>query len=1022
MVITGSAKIFSIYTSQTVFNGQVIVKISTDGKILVIGKLNFAADNISISGRLYADLSKVATGNVTILFLADIPDQVRLLTLYGKLKMGFKNSSGQEVTFDVADLPDAMATATAPTITLGAPSADGGTVQDTVINQAGTKYVDVVFTPPPGASLDLSTILGATGEFTLTGPGVARTVAAPVPVLAITTDTGIDFITIDMLVDSTGAYYMNGTTRVDVLARPEGMSDDDLRLSALRSLGITRFRYAVGTTDLAMGTWTLTFAADAVKNASITTDSGTTPGAGNAPTTLTFTVVGTTAAVVNPTPGASIDINVLNGRGWIDVTFTNPTFFTIDPASITDLAPEFALGGAGLGTVQLDGVFAPALVSSTATTMTYRYWLTGRFAPSGAVAVTFLVGSWSYLLSVTAPLVVTDAPTERGAGSVAVVFPSGGLYGIPAGFTVDPDSVIKRLSGLSFSAGAWTVVIDTTSPITATGAQGEFRIPVLVTGSTDTPQTVTASLTASPLGFVGAVTAGTQAGVVSITPRNYIDVDFTIPTASGVSLDIASILDLAAEFELYGEGLGSVQLDASRAPVQLTAGVPATVLRFRYWLNGQYDAGFAVDLTPIAGTWSYLLATPALSATPTINLAIDAGSVTTTLTVTLPTIPAGYSLDEAAVESAAFLSGLTFTAGSAGWTVVVDTARSISVVGATLEIPVHVFRDAVDAAGSTTVQLNATSLPLLAATTADLPGSTFTAPARTFVDVPLSAPTGLTIDQASIGTDDITLTINGNPVTITGFQILAVVDGVVWVRYTFATAIAAGDTVVVTATGSWTLLTAAGTTYGGSAPGIGTETGVAVGVTFDTAVTPVTARVPSRTQSYLDVTFFPPVNPDPLGSPYGIDFGSVGGDEFTLTGAGTGTGDHDPPGGPPLGEHVAVPPVRHLRGRCCGDHVRPAQRHRHLGPRSPACQHTPRADLPGGRRHRRRRPQHPRQPGHRRRRRVLRSSPWPEPRSAATSSTSSSTSRSASAAPTATPWTTPPSAVERSSSAGPTAR
>ena len=96
MVITGSAKIYTIYTSQQVFNGQVTVKISTDGKILIIGKLNFAADQISISGRLYADLSKISSGNATVLFLADIPDQVRLLTLYGKLKMGFTNASGEE--------------------------------------------------------------------------------------------------------------------------------------------------------------------------------------------------------------------------------------------------------------------------------------------------------------------------------------------------------------------------------------------------------------------------------------------------------------------------------------------------------------------------------------------------------------------------------------------------------------------------------------------------------------------------------------------------------------------------------------------------------------------------------------------------------------------------------------------------------------------------------------------------------------------------------------------------------------
>ena len=58
MLITGSARIYSIFTSQAVFNGQVIVQISTDGKFMITGKLNFAGDNISISGRLYADLSK----------------------------------------------------------------------------------------------------------------------------------------------------------------------------------------------------------------------------------------------------------------------------------------------------------------------------------------------------------------------------------------------------------------------------------------------------------------------------------------------------------------------------------------------------------------------------------------------------------------------------------------------------------------------------------------------------------------------------------------------------------------------------------------------------------------------------------------------------------------------------------------------------------------------------------------------------------------------------------------------------
>ena len=55
MLITGGGKVFTIYTSKEVFNGEVFLQFSTDGKFLIIGKLNFAADMISISGRLYAD-------------------------------------------------------------------------------------------------------------------------------------------------------------------------------------------------------------------------------------------------------------------------------------------------------------------------------------------------------------------------------------------------------------------------------------------------------------------------------------------------------------------------------------------------------------------------------------------------------------------------------------------------------------------------------------------------------------------------------------------------------------------------------------------------------------------------------------------------------------------------------------------------------------------------------------------------------------------------------------------------------
>ena len=73
MIIYGSATIYSAYASQDAFNGRVEIQVSTDGKFYVYGTLNFAKNKISLGSRLYADLSKVASGSVKVLFLANIP-------------------------------------------------------------------------------------------------------------------------------------------------------------------------------------------------------------------------------------------------------------------------------------------------------------------------------------------------------------------------------------------------------------------------------------------------------------------------------------------------------------------------------------------------------------------------------------------------------------------------------------------------------------------------------------------------------------------------------------------------------------------------------------------------------------------------------------------------------------------------------------------------------------------------------------------------------------------------------------
>ena len=177
MTIIGSATIYSIYTSQQLFNGQVTLEFSTDGKIYVLGTLNFADNNLSVSGRLYANLSQISSGAATVLFLADVPDQVRILTLYGKLQMGFENAQGQAVTFTVPD--DAPDT---PTATLAGP-ADGGTISASTLNGRG--YIDVSYAVPSGQQLTDSSITDLAPEFTLnvTGPGTVTLDNTQAPVL-----------------------------------------------------------------------------------------------------------------------------------------------------------------------------------------------------------------------------------------------------------------------------------------------------------------------------------------------------------------------------------------------------------------------------------------------------------------------------------------------------------------------------------------------------------------------------------------------------------------------------------------------------------------------------------------------------------------------------------------------------------------------------------------------------------------------------------------------------------------------
>jgi len=762
MTITGSARVYSIYTSQDVFNGQVIVKISTDGKILIIGKLNFAQDHVSISGRLYADLSKVANGDVTVLFLADIPDQVRLLTIYGKLKMGFRDSTGSQVQFDVVQ-PAAAPTNAKPTVQIVDPVSDGGSID---VSKLGSQHtIDVVYTAPGGANLDYTSIFDDQAgdpnggqEFTITESGVTFTVTArPKPIALVSTAGGIvgyELKVQDVLVNGV---TVRGVVRADasdvVLTATDlagSPSDADLLAAAIRKTGTNRFRYDLGSPAWKLGTVTVAFAADSFKNADVTSGGNIVTGATNAASTFTFTVEGATARLVDPGAGGTVDVNLINDRSWMDVLFSppaSPTGLTINDASIMDLAPEFTLGGAGLGSIVLDPTRAPVRIPTTATgvpagTLTYRYWLTGKVAPTGPVTLTYLPNTWSYGLA-TAPTVAPVTITLVGPTFLTVVFPDPGLN-----FALDESSIID--SGMG--TGAQEIQIAIWDP---TGGTGSGALAT-VFGTSATAFGWTISLVTS--------TAPTK--LSALVYRFEITIAVASPSRTSVVVQQQFVDQSWSKVDTTTPGATPVAVTVQAADNDATAKAS-----LRQILSTNGDLPQTIRLT-IPGTYSDGTSAPSLT--------LDPATVTNGAFVDADTNTPGIQL--------------AVSGGTSAWTVTLDDSRAPVEVGSTnqYDIPVIVTLGTstlLDVTVSPTLKDGAPGVGYAGATTGGTQGgqaqtvSELTAASndRTFIDIAFSASAGHLLDAGTIGGNEFLLGgFGGSSVTAGGskFEVVPVGDNV----------------------------------------------------------------------------------------------------------------------------------------------------------------------------------------------------------------------------------------------------
>ena len=549
MIIYGKATLYSEYTSQDVFNGDVQIQVSTDGKFFIYGKLSFAKGAISLGARLYADLSNVASGSVNVLFLSDIPEQAHLLVISGKFQMGFKDATGKPVVFDTVDpVANPYADLVSPT--------NGNTASLNGLNSL--QYIDVAFFPSTGANLDTTTING--DEFTLggAGRGTAALVGTATPVTGkmgvyryaftgsfIAGEVDVNFAAGSWADDaqktnlaasesfttmtptavlvgpkdgnSINLTDINGHQTItvrfivadDTILDIDTITGDEITLSEPGVSGLTACS-PVPVKDLA-NTYTYTISGGAFLTGQVTVNivpgkfqdkSGT----ANLAVTQSFAIYGVTMALSDPISGGSVDVAALNARGYLDVSFIPLGNNTIISGSLID-GNEFTLEGKAVNNVQLVSG-APALLD--AATNTYRYAFTGSFTP-GTLVLKFAPASWQ---------------------------DSGGNTNIA--------------ETRSFTVNGATAVLS-----------GGFERPVV--------------------------------GLSIINNEKYIEVTFN-PT-SGSQLDSATILDAGAEFTLSGDGAKSIT--AIGAPV-LVAGTTGT---YRYAVTGTFSDG-VVNVNFIPGSFA----------------------------------------------------------------------------------------------------------------------------------------------------------------------------------------------------------------------------------------------------------------------------------------------------------------------------------------------------------------------------------------------------------------------------------
>ncbi|MFZ0040303.1 MAG: hypothetical protein WAK93_03285, partial [Solirubrobacteraceae bacterium] len=343
----------------------------------------------------------------------------------------------------------------------------------------------------------------------------------------------------------------------------------------------------------------------------------------NLASTETFTVNGATAQLVNTIPGTngapstvvslvggSIGSDVINSRGYIEITFTPTHGNTIDAATIN--GGEFKITDASGNVVALTGT--PTREGSS---NTWQYHFSGQLA-LGTYTVTFVAGSFAdsagivnqaqtELFTVDAPTAALTDPTSGGVQNQASI--NSGLwidvtYADIAGQSIDPNSLTSGNQFTITDSNGDTLAQDG-NPVEINTSTNTFRY--FFTGYTGgTNVTFTVNFTPGTWANTGGtVSQASDPAPTYATPQPGTWIDAVLTPTQGQTVDQTTLSEGAvgskpATVTLSGSGLGTIAAYTGTSPI---VELDPNTSTFRFLYTGGYSAG-TVNVTFAAGGWA----------------------------------------------------------------------------------------------------------------------------------------------------------------------------------------------------------------------------------------------------------------------------------------------------------------------------------------------------------------------------------------------------------------------------------